>query len=110
MVEAPRGADVRALVERFRERYPDVELRVRRPRERTVRSLFEVQDALRDEFTERQWEAFQTGSFEWPRETGGEAVAELLGITRPTFDGRLRLAERTAVRMLTDRESSRADG
>jgi len=114
VVEAPRGADVRALVEGFCERYPDAELVAQRQRERTVRSLFELQDALRAGLTDRQWEALETaysaGYFAWPRATSGEEVAELLGVTQPTFNKHLRTAERTAFRMLLDREYPDATG
>jgi PAS domain S-box-containing protein len=108
VVETPQGADVRELVEGFQERYPGAELVAQRQRERTVRSLFGLQDALQEGLTDRQWEALETaysaGYFAWPRETSGEEVAELLGVTQPTFNKHLRTAERTAFRMLLDRE------
>ena len=108
IVEAPHGTDVRTLVEGFRERYPDTELVAQRQRDRTIRSLFELQDLLREELTERQWEALETaysaGYFSWPREVSGEGVADLLDVSQPTFNKHLRIAERTAFRMLLDRE------
>jgi putative methionine-R-sulfoxide reductase with GAF domain len=114
VVQAPRGADVRELVEGFQERYPGAELVAQRQRERSVRSLFGLQDALREGLTDRQWEALATaysaGYFAWPRETSGEEVAELLGVTQPTFNKHLRTAERTAFRMLLDREYPDRDG
>ncbi|WP_276260311.1 PAS domain S-box protein [Haloglomus litoreum] len=114
VVEAPRGTDVRALVEGFQERYPDAELVAQRQRERTIRSLFELQDALETELTDRQWEALETaysaGYFGWPRETSGQEVAELLGVSQPTFNKHLRIAEQSAFRMLLEREYPDADG
>ncbi|WP_255150182.1 PAS domain S-box protein [Halorarius halobius] len=108
VVETPRGSDVRALVEGFQERYPDTDLVAQRQRERTIRSLFELQDALEAELTDRQWEALETaysaGYFGWPRETSGQEVADLLGVSQPTFNKHLRVAERSAFRMLLDRE------
>jgi predicted DNA binding protein/GAF domain-containing protein len=113
LVEAPRGTDVRALVEGFQERYPDAELVAQRQRDRTIRSLFELQDALETELTDRQWEALETaysaGYFSWPRETSGQEVAELLGVSQPTFNKHLRIAEQSAFRMLLDREYPAAD-
>jgi len=107
VVEAPQGTDVRTLHERFQDQYPDVELVAQRQRERTNRSLFEIQDILQEELTERQWEAFQTaysaGYFEWPREASGETVADLLDVTQPTFNKHLRLAEQKAVELLMER-------
>ncbi|MFB6205716.1 MAG: PAS domain S-box protein [Haloglomus sp.] len=113
VVEAPRGTDVRALVEGFQERYPDADLVAQRQRERTIRSLFELQDALQTELTDRQWEALETaysaGYFDWPRETSGQEVAELLDVSQPTFNKHLRIAERSAFRMLLDREYPESD-
>jgi PAS domain S-box-containing protein len=108
VVEAPRGADVRSLVEGFQERYPDSDLAAQRQRERTIRSLFELQDILREQVTDRQWEALETaysaGYFAWPRETSGEEVAELIGVTQPTFNKHLRTAEQAAFQLLLERE------
>lgn len=110
IVEAPRGADVREIVEGFQQRYPDTELAAQRQLDRTIRSLFELQELLADELTDRQWEALETahsaGYFAWPRDVSGEDVADLLGVTQPTFNKHLRLAEQTAFRMLLDREYS----
>jgi PAS domain S-box-containing protein len=108
VVEAPRAADVRTVVESFRERYPDAELVAQRTRERAVQSLLELQDLLGDQLTPRQLEALETaysaGYFDWPRESSGEEVAELLGVTQPTFNKHLRTAERKAFSMLLNRE------
>ncbi|MFB6302858.1 MAG: PAS domain S-box protein [Haloferacaceae archaeon] len=108
VVEAPQGADVRALVERFRERHPEVELTAQRTRERAVQTLLELQDLLDERLTPRQLEALETaysaGYFEWPRESSGEEVADLLGVTQPTFNKHLRTAERKTFSMLLDRE------
>jgi PAS domain S-box-containing protein len=108
VVEAPRGADVRSLVDGFQERYPDSDLTAQRQRERTIRSLFELQDILQEQVTDRQWEALETaysaGYFAWPRETSGEEVAELIGVTQPTFNKHLRTAEQAAFQLLLERE------
>ncbi|MFB6080155.1 MAG: PAS domain S-box protein [Haloferacaceae archaeon] len=108
VVEAPRAADVRALVDGFRDRYPEVDLVAQRTRERAVQSLLELQDLLGDRLTRRQREALETaysaGYFEWPRESTGEEVAALLGVTQPTFNKHLRTAERKTFSMLLDRE------
>lgn len=109
VVETPRGTDVRVLVEGFQEQYPGTELVAQRQRERTIRSLFELQDALETELTDRQWEALETaysaGYFSWPREASGQEVAELLGVSQPTFNKHLRIAERSAFQLLLERES-----
>jgi PAS domain S-box-containing protein len=108
VVEAPAAADVRTLVESFRERYPDTELVAQRTRERAVQTLLELQDLLAERLTARQLEALETaysaGYFDWPRESSGEEIAELLGVTQPTFNKHLRSAERKAFSMLLNRE------
>ncbi len=108
LVEVPRGADVRSLVDGFQQRYPKSDLAAQRQRERAIRSLFELQDVLQNEVTDRQWEALETaysaGYFAWPREMSGKEVAELIGVTQPTFNKHLRIAERAAFRLLLERE------
>ncbi|MFB6118008.1 PAS domain S-box protein [Halosegnis sp.] len=108
VVETPRGTDVRGLVEGFQDRYPDTTLTAQRQRERTIRSLFELQDTLQTALTDRQWEALETaysaGYFAWPRDTSGQEVADLLGVSQPTFNKHLRIAEQTAFQMLLDHE------
>jgi PAS domain S-box-containing protein len=108
VVEAPRATDVRALVTTFRERYPEVELVAQRTRERSVQTLLELQDILSDQLTPRQLETLETaysaGYFDWPRESSGQEIAELLDITQPTFNKHLRSAERKTFSMLLNRE------
>jgi PAS domain S-box-containing protein len=108
VVEAPQAADVRALVTAFRERYPDVELAAQRTRERSVQTLLELQDLLSEQLTPRQLETLETaysaGYFDWPRESSGQEIAELLDITQPTFNKHLRSAERKTFSMLLNRE------
>ncbi|MEF8840863.1 MAG: PAS domain S-box protein [Haloarculaceae archaeon] len=108
VVEAPQAADVRTLVESFRERYPETELVAQRTRERAVQTLLELQDLLAEQLTPRQLEALETaysaGYFDWPRESSGEDIADLLGVTQPTFNKHLRSAERKAFSMLLNRE------
>jgi PAS domain S-box-containing protein len=108
VIEAPQAADVRALVTAFRERYPGTELVAQRTRERSVQTLLELQDLLSEQLTPRQLETIETaysaGYFDWPRESSGQEIAELLDITQPTFNKHLRTAERKTFSMLLDRE------
>ena len=114
VIETPQEADVRTLAERFQEHYPETEVIAKRQRERTIRSLFEVQDILQDELTDRQWEALQTaysaGYFAWPRESSGEEVAGLLNVTQPTFNKHIRLAEQRAIEILMERDHPTSKG
>ena len=104
VVELPRTADVRDVVEAFKERYPEAVLVARREDEGSQLTVKELQAALEARLTERQREvvetAFAAGYFEWPRERSGQEIAELLEITQPTFNKHLRLAERKAFALL----------
>jgi predicted DNA binding protein len=106
VVETPSTTDVRGLVERFRERYPGTELLAHRDGRATGQTPLELQAALESELTDRQREVLETaysaGYFEWPRGSSGEEIADLLGITQPTLNKHLRLAERTAVSLLLE--------
>jgi PAS domain S-box-containing protein len=108
VVEAPQTADIRTLVTTFTERYPHTELVAQRTRERSVQTLLELQDLLAERLTPRQLETLETaysaGYFEWPRESSGQEIADLLDITQPTFNKHLRTVERKTFSMLLNRQ------
>ncbi|MFB6176076.1 MAG: bacterio-opsin activator domain-containing protein [Halobaculum sp.] len=65
---------------------------------------------LLDSLTDRQREvllaAYDAGYYERPRETTGEEIGEMLGISPPTFHQHIRAAERKVIEAVTgDRES-----
>ena len=97
VAEVAPEADVRAVVERLREAFPETELLAKREVEPTEET------ALPDEadLTERQREAleaaYRAGYFEWPRDSTAEDVAESLDIASPTLHGHLRKAEHRLV-------------
>jgi PAS domain S-box-containing protein len=109
VVELPAGADVRSFVDRLRDRHPGLELVAQRRHQQSDRTPVELRALLRERLTDRQHEALSTayaaGYFEWPRDASGEAVAERLDITQPTFNKHLRLAERTAFELLLDEDA-----
>ncbi|WP_267905122.1 helix-turn-helix domain-containing protein [Halorussus halophilus] len=53
---------------------------------------------MESELTERQRSAMETayyaGFFEWPRDSSGEDVADVLDVSAPTFHQHLRVGER----------------
>lgn len=97
VVELPKTADVRQFVQTLTTTYPGATVLAQRERPRPERSK-PLYERLNARLTSRQWEVLQaayfSGVFEWPRETTGEEVAEMLGITPPTFHQHLRMAER----------------
>jgi PAS domain S-box-containing protein len=104
VVEVSAQADVRSFTDRLRELAPAVELAAKRQHQRQERTPAELRDRVTGRLTERQQEALTTalaaGYFEWPREHDGCEVADRLGITQPTLNKHLRLAERKTFSLL----------
>ncbi|MFC4248256.1 bacterio-opsin activator domain-containing protein [Natribaculum luteum] len=105
VVELPRGADVRAFVQRLRRDRP-TELLVRHERDRSTWTRRAFRDELRDRLTDQQLQALEAayygGFFEWPRESTGEEIASSLGVSQPTFNRHFRTAERKLYTLLFD--------
>jgi PAS domain S-box-containing protein len=103
-VEVPGETDVRSFVGRLREVAPSLELAAKRQRTQGPKSPTELAGTLREELTDRQLEVVETalsaGYFEWPREHDSSEVANRLGITQPTFNKHLRVAERETFEFL----------
>ena len=99
----PPGADVRAIRDVVESRYPGIEMATRRQLTRTEPRFDTVLDA---ELTDRQRTVLETsyeaGFFEWPRESSGETIAELLDISPSTFHEHLRTAERKLLTTVLD--------
>ncbi|ELY54741.1 bacterio-opsin activator domain-containing protein [Natronolimnohabitans innermongolicus] len=89
---------VREFVDFFTRLYPDSTLVRRQDREFVERPGYGLRSELENSLTAKQLEALETafvsGYFEIPRETTGETIAEGLGITQPTFNNHLRVAQR----------------
>lgn len=103
-LEVPQGTDVRRFVEMMQTKYEGTELIARRKRDRPIQTQQEFQSELDEYITERQEETLRTaywgGFFEWPRESTGEEIAEILDVSQPTFTRHLRAAERNLYAML----------
>lgn len=107
-VELPQPADVRGFVESLRAEHAGAELVARRSREWPLRSRQTFGAELEELLTDRQLEVLRTaylnGYFEWPRANTGEEIADRLGITQPTFNNHLRVAERKLLTLLLEDE------
>ncbi|QLK24456.2 PAS domain S-box protein [Natrinema zhouii] len=107
-VDVPPGTDVREFIEMVREGYPTVELRSRRHVERSMGTRSELVTSLFDALTDRQLEVLRTayfaGFFEWPRESTGEEIAELLAVTQPTVNRHLRIGQQRLLAQLFEDE------
>jgi len=102
------GADVRAFVDRLADGGADITLTARRHQPAGTRSRDGIRSSLESVLTDRQLEALQTaygsGFFEWPRETTGEGVAEMLGVAQPTVNRHLRVSQRKLLELVFDGE------
>ncbi|MFC7098716.1 PAS domain S-box protein [Halobaculum marinum] len=104
-VDLPVSTDVRTFVEMLGEEY-DVELRSRREHDRAIQTRQGVVETILGDLTDRQLEVLRTayyaGFFNWPRDTTGEGIASTLGVSQPTVNRHLRVAERRVMSHLFD--------
>jgi len=104
IVELPRDADTRTIVDRIQETFPELELTAQRQHRETAPTSREISTQLERRLTDRQREALETahamGYFDWPRESSGEDVADALDITQPTVNKHIRLGERKVFELL----------
>jgi len=110
VVNVPTTTDVRKFVEMLRDAYPSVELAARRDVQRATHTRRDLLQSLFENLTDRQLEVLRTvyfsGFFEWPRESTGEEVAEMLGVSQPTVNRHLRLGQGRLLKQLFDDEES----
>lgn len=110
VVDIPADTDVREFVGRLERHYGETELLSRRNVERSSRARAELVSSLLEALTERQRDVLQTayaaGFFEWPRESTGEDVAEMLDITQPTVNRHLRHGLRGLLDQLFDPDTA----
>jgi len=102
----PRSVDTRTVVEAVRDAFDGVEFRAKRTREPTDGVGDHESPAVEFDLTDRQREALESalhaGYFDWPRQSTGEAVAESMGITAPTFQEHLRTAQQKILTQVLD--------
>lgn len=98
------SADVRKLLDVIRDEFPNTEILRRKQITRQPDDPRRLRREIIAELTERQRAvldaSYQSGYFEWPRESSGEEVAESLGIAPATFSQHLRRAEKSVFSVL----------
>ncbi|GGN09962.1 bacterio-opsin activator domain-containing protein [Halarchaeum nitratireducens] len=108
-LELPMGVDTRSVVERFRERYDDVELVRYRETERPPTTERDFVAAVEDRLTERQHaalkRAYLSGYYDATRTATGDELAAAMDISRATFHQHLRAAERKVFAAIFDRDT-----
>ena len=97
VAEVSPEANVRAVVERLSEAFPETELLAKREVEPMEEPVLPDEADLTDRQREALEAAYRAGYFEWPRDSTAEDVAESLDITSPTLHGHLRKAENRLV-------------
>ncbi len=102
----PRSVDTRTVVEAVSDAFDGVEFRAKRTREPTDGTGDREDPGINFDLTDRQREALESalhaGYFDWPRRSTGEAVAESMGITAPTFQEHLRSAQQKLLHQVLD--------
>ncbi len=97
LVEVPRDADVRGVVDALGTVYDDVSLVAHREVDRPVQTAEERRDRIVDRLTDRQLTALRLayygGYFDWPRGSTGEEIAEAMDVSPPTMHQHLRKAQ-----------------
>jgi len=103
-LQVASGTDVRTFVRQLENHFSGVTLHARRERATNSQYGDSIRSVLEKRLTDRQVEVLQTaylsGFFEWPRETTGEEVAEMLDITQPTVNRHLRVSQRKLFELL----------
>jgi PAS domain S-box-containing protein len=97
VAETYEGTDLRQITDLLETRFDGAKL-VSREVRRDRSSRDDPWSRIADRLTDRQHEvlqvAFHGGFFDQPRRKNGEALADLLGITQPTFHQHLRVGQR----------------
>lgn len=105
-VQVPQSQNVRSFVTALESTYSDIELVARRKQAQSEQSAGPIHERLDETLTDRQLEvlqvAYRAGYFEWPRETDGTDLAEMLDIAQPTFLQHLRSGEQKLMNALID--------
>jgi len=106
VLEVPQSADIRKTVDKFQSFFPESKLVAKRKRERDGTSVEEFQASVENQLTDRQRtvlkNAYETGYFDWPRDSTAEEVAEEIGISSPTLHQHLRMAEQKLISTLLE--------
>jgi len=106
-VRLPASDSVRTLVETVAELAPSVELLARHQRH-AITGGDRSDGSPVAELTDRQRTVLQTayaaGYFEWPRDSSGEEIADILGISPPTFHQHLRIGQQKLMDALFQKE------
>lgn len=109
-VELPTQGDVRSLVDRVSERFPETDVVAKRERSHPIETGEGPGEKVLAELTDRQREAlevaYRAGYFGWPRDSSAEDIADTMDISAATLHGHLRKAQKHLLEDVFDSGSS----
>lgn len=103
--ELSPDADLRAIHDDLRKRFPSFELRSKQERQATRDSLdgtTELDEQLTDKQQAVLQAAYHSGYFEWPRESTAEDLADSMDVSSPTLHNHLRKAQQKLLENILD--------
>lgn len=106
VVRIPQSTGVRRFTEQLQSAFDSVTLTARQERDEPIRNTWDVESSFDQQLTDRQRQVIETayysGFFEWPRESTGVEVAEMLDVSQPTVNRHIRRGERALFGLLFD--------
>jgi len=97
-IRIPEGTPVRQVLDAVRNIYPDLQLITQTTVTPTVQTAADAFLTVDEQLTDRQRETLEVGYyagfFEWPRESSGDDLAELMDVTPATVHHHLRHGQR----------------
>lgn len=104
LADCAYDTDLRALVERLTDAFPDTRLVGKQAAERSTSTPNGFKQGATDRLTDRQRAALRAayfgGYFGWPRGSTAEEVADAMGVSSPTFHNHLRKGQRELLELL----------
>lgn len=104
VAECAYDTDLRALVDRLTDVFPDSRLVGKQAAERGASGIDGFEQGAIEHLTERQHAALRAayfgGYFDWPRGSTAEEVADAMGVSSPTLHSHLRKGQRELLELL----------
>ncbi|MEM4782425.1 MAG: bacterio-opsin activator domain-containing protein [Halalkalicoccus sp.] len=108
LADCAYDTDLRALVSRLTDAFPDTRLVGKQTTERGARTVEGFTRGAADRLTDRQRAALRAayfgGYFDWPRGSTAEEVADAMGVSSPTLHSHLRKGQRELLELLFEDE------
>lgn len=108
LADCAYDTDLRALVDRTTEAFPDTRFVGKQATERGTNTPDGFKQGATDRLTERQRAALQAayfgGYFDWPRGSTAEEIADAMGVSSPTLHSHLRKGQRELLELLFEEQ------